>query len=132
MRNQGHRLTKAKSAVLDALYHDDLHRTADEVVQLVQNAHPRVAVSTIYRILDEFEDLALVEHTHLGHGAAVYHLRGPRHAHVTCARCQHSFEVPAAAFDQVAVLLSTTIDFELDRHHVALSGLCHDCRHAEP
>ncbi|MGH9020870.1 MAG: transcriptional repressor, partial [Acidimicrobiales bacterium] len=72
--------------------------------------------------------LKLVVHAHLGRAAAVYHLAGPVHGHLVCDRCGATVEVPAAEFDHLARGLARTHGFALDRHHVALTGLCQYCR----
>ena len=42
-------------------------------------------VSTIYRTLELLEQLGLVTHTHLGHGAPRYHLAAEaEHVHLVC------------------------------------------------
>ena len=128
LRLHAKRITAPKRAVVEVLVGADDHFTADEVTRLVQQLRPDVSPSTVYRILEELEDLALVVHSHTGHAAAVYHLAGRSHGHVTCAVCHVTFEVSSDIFDQVARELDSTLGFELDRHHVALSGVCAHCR----
>lgn len=128
LRQHAKRITAPKRAVVEVLVTTDDHLTADEVTHLVQLVRPDVSPSTVYRILEELEDLALVVHSHAGHAAAVYHLAGRSHGHVTCEVCHVTFEVPADVFDLMARELDTTLGFELDRHHVALSGVCAQCR----
>jgi Fur family ferric uptake transcriptional regulator len=128
LRVHAKRITAPKRAVVEVLVTADDHLTADEVTRLVQQLRPDVSPSTVYRILEELEDLALVVHSHTGHAAAVYHLAGRSHAHVTCAVCHVTFEVSSDIFDRMARELDSTLGFELDRHHVALSGMCAHCR----
>ncbi len=54
--------------------------------------------STVYRFLDELERLGVVDHVHLGHGPAVYHLASDAHHHLVCDRCGAVEEVPEALF----------------------------------
>jgi Fur family ferric uptake transcriptional regulator len=128
LRLHAKRITAPKRAVVEVLVGADDHLTADELTRLVQQLRPDVSPSTVYRILEELEDLALVVHSHTGHAAAVYHLAGRSHGHVTCEVCHVTFEVSSEIFDRVARELDTTLGFELDRHHVALSGVCARCR----
>ncbi len=128
LREHSKRITGPKRAVVEVLVAAHDHLTADEVTQRVQSIRSDVSSSTVYRILDELEDLALVVHSHAGHAAAVYHLAGQSHGHVTCERCHVTFEVSSDVFNRLASELMTSLGFELDRHHVALSGLCEHCR----
>ena len=88
LRRQGYRITTARRAVLSSLLGSAGHLTADQVAQTVKETNPDVDTSTVYRTLGLFEELGIVEHAHLGHGPAVYHLgrdppapgvRGVRH-----------------------------------------------------
>jgi Fur family ferric uptake transcriptional regulator len=128
LRQHAKRITAPKRAVIEVMVGAQDHLTADEVTQRVQLLRPDVSPSTVYRILEELEDLQLVVHSHTGHAAAVYHLAGQSHGHVTCAQCHVTFEVSSQIYDRLARELISVHGFELDRHHVALSGLCAHCR----
>ncbi|MBW4029854.1 MAG: transcriptional repressor [Acidobacteria bacterium] len=128
LRRHAKRITEPKRAVVQVLVDARDHLTADEITQRAQLLRGDVSPSTVYRILEELEDLALVVHSHMGHAAAVYHLTGQNHGHVTCASCHVTFEVPSDAFNRLANELMSSLGFELDRHHVALSGICAACR----
>lgn len=127
LRQHAKRITNPKRAVVDVLVSADDHLTVDEVTQRVQLQRPDVSPSTVYRILEELEDLELVVHSHAGHAAAVYHLAGRSHGHVTCEICHSTYEVSSDVFDLLARELKSSLGFELDQHHVALSGVCSHC-----
>lgn len=122
------RVTVAKRTVAHVLANASGHLTADEITLAVQQMRPEVSPSTIYRILEEFEELDLVVHAHLGQPAAVYHLTGVVHGHLTCEQCQTTVEIPSSHFDTLSRALLSRYGFQLDRHHVALSGRCAFCR----
>ena len=128
LRLHAKRITEPKRAVVQVLVDAHGHLTAEEITQRAQVMRSDVSPSTVYRILEELEDLSLAVHSHAGHAAAVYHLTGQSHGHVTCENCHVTFEVSSDAFNRLARELMDTLGFELDRHHVALSGLCADCR----
>ncbi len=133
IRGAAKRVTVAKRTVAEVLAEAHGHLTADEITSAVQQRLPDVSPSTVYRILEEFEELNIVVHAHLGQQAAVYHLAGAVHGHLTCEDCKATFEIPAAHFDALSKVLLKTYGFRLDRHHVALSGTCDYCqavRHA--
>src|SRR5437764_10405686 len=84
LRASGGRITSTCRALVNALFEHGGHPTAEDLAAVVQARHPDVAQSTIYRILDDLEDLGEVQHTHLGHGPAVYHLAEAAHPHLVC------------------------------------------------
>ncbi len=128
VRDSGHRVTNGKRAVAAVLSNNAQHLTVEEIILAVRQIEPEINQSTIYRILEEFEELDLVVHSHLGASAAVYHLAGQTHAHLSCNDCGVTTEIPASRFDAIADELQAHFGFTLDRHHVALSGQCATCR----
>lgn len=131
VRRAHKRVTSAKRAVARVLAQDLDHLTADEIYSRTQALEPAVSPSTVYRILDEFEDLDVVEHTHLDQSAAVFHLAGSAHAHLRCEECGQTLLIPADTLDELRDRVRRTTGFDLDVHHVALSGLCAGCRTSE-
>lgn len=127
LRAAGGRITSARRATVAALLDHDSHPTAEDLAAAVQVQHPDVHQTTIYRILDDLERLGIVEHTHLGHGPAVYHLAESAHPHVVCERCGKVIPVDRAAFDALAKQLRTKHDFVIRPGHFAVTGRCRAC-----
>jgi len=128
IRAAAKRVTTAKRTVAEVLVRASRHLTADEITRRVQEIRPDVSPSTVYRILEEFESLQIVVHSHLGQQAALYHLAGPVHGHLICDVCGHTIEIPARHFNALSKDLQRTFGFTLDRHHVAISGTCATCQ----
>jgi Fe2+ or Zn2+ uptake regulation protein len=128
IRGATKRVTVAKRTVAEVLVAAPDHLTAEEITQEVQSRQPDVSPSTVYRILEEFEALQIVVHAHLDQHAAVFHLAGAVHGHLTCDECGATFEIPAAHFDALSKDLMHTFGFMLDRHHVAVTGTCEFCQ----
>jgi Fe2+ or Zn2+ uptake regulation protein len=126
LRATGGRITSARRALVTALLDADAHVTADDLAAVVQRSHPDVHRSTIYRTLDALEDLGVVDHVHLGHGRAVYHLLDDPHHHLVCEVCGEVLEVTDALFQPLATHLSEDYGFTL-KHHFALQGKCRTC-----
>lgn len=127
MRAGGGRITSARRALVTALLEYEGHPTAEGLAAAVQARQPDVHQTTIYRILDDLERLGVVEHTHLGHGPAVYHLSESAHPHVVCERCGVVIEVERRAFDALARQLWEKHGFVLHPGHFAVTGRCNDC-----
>ena len=128
LRSRGGRVTPARRALVGALLDaTGEHTTADDLAELVQAVHPDVHRSTIYRTLADLERLGVVDHVHLGHGRAVYHLAGEAHHHLVCEECGEVVEVPAGVFEPLARRLRTDHGFVLDAGHFAVTGRCWAC-----
>ena len=121
------RVTTARRALLTALAHSDEHRSAEDLADEVRSAFPAVHRATIYRSLDALTDMGLIEHTHLGHGPAVYHLAEGAHHHLVCERCGAVIEAPAALFEELSRTLKGDYGFEVTSRHFAVMGRCRHC-----
>lgn len=128
IRGAAKRVTVAKRTVAEVLVGAPGHLTAEEITSEVQKRQPEVSPSTVYRILEELEAMQIVVHAHLDQHAAVFHLTGAVHGHLTCDVCGATFEIPAAHFDALSKDLKRTFGFMLDRHHVAVTGTCEYCQ----
>ena len=102
LRDKGLRLTPQRELVLSAV-RELGHATPEEVAEKVRSTHPGINLSTVYRNLETLENVGLVQHTHLGHGAPI--------------------DV-AANFVQN---LSDDYGFKTDVTHFAIYGTCAAC-----
>lgn len=127
LRAAGGRVTPARRALVGALLEADGHVTADDLAEAVQHSHPDVHRSTIYRTLDALEELGVVDHVHLGHGRAVYHLLDDPHQHLVCEVCNAVIEAPDELFKPLARQLVDDYGFVLRPNHFAVLGRCAAC-----
>lgn len=130
LRSRGERVTIARRALLTALDEADDHRSADELAAEVARAQPEIHRATIYRTLETLRRIGVVEHTHLGHGPAVYHLTDQVHQHLVCEDCGVVVEVQPQVFHPLERTLKQDFDFTVSSRHFALSGRCGGCTRA--
>lgn len=127
LRRAGGRLTTARRAMIATLVSSDDHLTAEELAAEVQRTHPDVHRSTVYRCLEALEQHGIVDHTHLGHGPAVYHLADDQHHHLVCEACGAVVELDDAIFEDLRTRLQAEHRFAIRPHHFALPGRCAGC-----
>lgn len=130
LRSKGYRLTPARQLVLGAVLALE-HATPDAICAEVQRTASSVNLSTVYRTLELLEELELVTHTHMGHGAPIYHAAYERdHLHLVCGICGKIIEAPSDCADPLVARLRERFGFETDVSHFALFGRCADCQAA--
>ncbi|MGH9157077.1 MAG: Fur family transcriptional regulator [Acidimicrobiales bacterium] len=128
LRERRGRVTTPRRAIIAALIDAGSHVTAEELTATVRASHPDVAPSTVYRCLEALEEVGAVEHVHLGHGPAVYHVAGAgTHQHLVCESCGAVVEVPDALFEALARRVLTEFGFTLHPGHFAVGGRCRAC-----
>jgi Fur family ferric uptake transcriptional regulator len=132
VRAEGGRATPSRRAILHALIGaSPAHPTAELLTASVQQVHPDVAASTVYRFLDELGRLGVVRPVRIGDGPVSYHLADDAaHHHLRCTQCGSMTEVPDAAFAALRRSLRREVGFEIDAEHLTLNGICSSCRPA--
>jgi Fe2+ or Zn2+ uptake regulation protein len=123
----GGRRTASRQAIIEAVVGAGGHMTAEQIASTVQARFPSVNLSTVYRTLEALEELRVVDHVHLGHGRAVYHLTDETHQHLFCEQCERVEELPIAKLRPLFGMLEKEYAFQLDRRHFAIVGRCRDC-----
>jgi len=131
LRSAGGRLTEPRRAVIEALVSSADHPTADDLASKVAVSHPTVHKSTVYRTLDALADLSIVDHVHLGHGRAVYHLTHDTDLHLLCEKCGTVAHVTADVLHSSRTAIAEATGFVLEAGHFALPGRCAACSAAE-
>jgi Fur family ferric uptake transcriptional regulator len=128
LRASGYRVTPQRQLVLEAVSRLE-HATPEEIFADVRQTARGVNVSTVYRTLELLEQLGLVAHTHLFHGAPRYHLAAEaEHVHLVCHRCGQVTEVDKEAVRPLVMALEQAEDFQTDVGHLTIFGLCSGCR----
>jgi len=128
LRAKGYRLTPQRELVLEAVRQLG-HATPDEILVEVRKIAGGVNASTVYRTLDLLEELELVRHTHLGHGAPTYHhVDDGTHLHLVCRKCDSVIEVDIASAADMVERLDKEYGFQTDVAHFSVFGLCESCR----
>jgi Fur family transcriptional regulator, ferric uptake regulator len=130
LRSRGLRLTAQRQLVLEAVL-DLGHATPDQVHAKVAAVAAGVNITTVYRTLELLEELGLVTHAHLSHGATTYHgVAEDQHVHLVCRSCHAVDDVPGSMLDQLSAALGAERGFTVDVGHVALFGMCAACAEA--
>ena len=132
LRARGYRLTPQRQLVLEAV--DTLgHATPDDILNEVRRTATGVNISTVYRTLELLEELQLVSHAHLGHGAPTYHLaERDHHMHLVCRDCDQVIETDVAIAAPFVESLRAAHGFETDMKHFAIFGRCAACSSKDP
>lgn len=127
LREAGYRLTPQRELVLAAVQ-DLSHAKPEQILARVRETSTGVNLSTVYRTLEVLEELGLVSHTHLGHGAPAYHSADePDHVHLVCRACQAVTSVDPAVANGLVDRLSGEHGFAPDIRHLTVFGTCREC-----
>ncbi|SDQ80869.1 Fur family transcriptional regulator [Thermostaphylospora chromogena] len=128
LRARGYRVTPQRQLVLEAVKELE-HATPEAICSRVRQTARGVNISTVYRTLELLEELGMVTHTHLGHGAPTYHLATEAdHVHLVCRDCGEIQEISPEMVQSMVTTLDRELGFETDVHHLTVFGRCSRCK----
>jgi len=128
LRAGGYRVTPQRQLVLEAVTRLE-HATPEEIYAAVRQTAVGINLSTIYRTLELLEQIGLVTHAHLGHGAHRYHLAAnAQHVHLVCLRCDAIIQLDPAAVGSLVTELDREHGFQTNVGHLTVFGTCAQCR----
>jgi Fur family ferric uptake transcriptional regulator len=126
----GYRRGGARAAMLALLDRQRCALSAVEIEEALRKGGERgVARASVYRILEELEELRLVNRVDVGQGLARFEAAraGRHHHHMVCDRCGEvlPFEDPELA--RSIQRLPPRVPFSVEEHAVVPHGECADC-----
>ena len=131
IRERGFRVTPQRQLILDAICAGGGHTTPDEIYARVRAKSPAVNRATVYRTLDFLCELRLVVAIHMG-GQMFYEIAGDApHHHLVCRQCSKIVEIGHHTLKALFSRIEREQQFRVDMDHVALFGLCKECRNSD-
>lgn len=129
----GLKATTPRLKVLEVLKQSEArHLSAEDVHRaLLTQAGPDLGLATVYRVLGQLEQAAIVVRRQFDQGAAVYELNDlAHHDHLVCVGCGRVDEFHDPSIELRQAQLARARGFELQDHRLALYGLCAGCQSA--
>ena len=124
----GYRATDARLAVASLIAERAGHFTAADLVAAAGAQHRGLGRATIFRALDMFAELGVIERLDLPSGNHAYvACDRAHHHHVVCSRCGRTADVDDAGLTAVTAEIARRTGFRIDTHRLELFGLCPDC-----
>ena len=130
LRSAGLRRGGARTAVIEALARHGCAVSALELDDELRSRKPRVGRASIYRALEQFEELGLVRRMEMSRGTAGYERIEPdghHHHHAICRDCGRMETFEDSDLERVIARLSGRMPFEISEHDVVLRGRCKRC-----
>lgn len=138
LRKKKLRVTPQRIVILQTLerleqQEDHRHLTARDVCEGVQQANLGLNPTTVYRALEDLNQVGLVDLMATGKDQVRFSLRRQEHehGHLVCRKCNRVQTVSLELFESLQRLLAQQHQFILETHHLTLSGRCVECQ-AEP
>jgi len=126
----GHKRGGARRALLELLDAQQCALTAVEIEDSLRAAQRRVSRASVYRILDELEQLRLVQRVETGQAMVRYERvcsEEEHHHHLVCDGCGLVMPFSDEALELAISSLSSRVPLTVSEHEIVLRGSCSDC-----
>ena len=129
LRVRGLRVSAARRLVLEALFAADSPVTAEAIAGGLGGRFPQSDLASVYRNLDTLEEIGLVRHFHVAHGAGRYALASKHQAgYVACEHCGAHRPLDRGTVAQIAAVLREACGYDPQLVHFPMVGRCPECR----
>lgn len=102
------------------------HLSAQEIVKMVQESHPKIGVATVYRNLKILSEAKIIRESLLdSQGTTVYEaFEEDHHDHVVCIDCGQIFEFHNERLENLQNQILEGLEFRQVSHRHVLYGKC--------
>ena len=129
LNRSNQRVTAQRSLLLELLRQSDRHLDADDLYRRARQKHPRISLSTVYRNLQLFKNLGLIEERHFAEEHHHYEAKPTtEHQHLLCLNCGKIVEFACPLSQKFKKDVGRQYDFDISGVEVRMTGLCSTCR----
>jgi Fur family ferric uptake transcriptional regulator len=126
------RITAQRTLLLELLRQSSGHLDADELYRRARKKNSRISLSTVYRNLQLFKKLGLVDEHHFDEEHHHYEVKsGAEHQHLLCTNCGKVIEFACPLSRKFREDIGKKYDFDITDVEVRMTGLCSSCRSKE-
>lgn len=125
----GLRATSQRALILDIIRRGGGHLDADEIYRRAREREPRISLSTVYRSLQRFKELGLVDEFHFDEDHHHYEAKSAsKHHHLMCIGCGTVIEFDYDLLADIARKVPEARGFEVMQAELRVAGYCPECR----
>ncbi len=126
------KLTPQRRIIMDIFTRSpEKHLSAEDVYGMVKKIHPEIGFATIYRTLDLFAELGLLQKIDFGDGRCRYEFsksEAHHHHHLICLKCSSVAEFDDDLLEALESVIEKKNGFEIVDHQLKFYGYCRKCR----
>ena len=126
----GYRRGGARSELLALMADQRCALSAFEIEDRLAAGPRRVSRASIYRILEELEEVGLVVRVDIGNGITRYEAVGRGHGHhhhLVCDRCGSLEPFTDEGLERAVRRASERVPLQVSEHEIVLHGTCRTC-----
>jgi len=133
------RLTNPRKIIINILSNTDKHLSAEDIYVKALKVNPTIGLTTVYRTLELFNQLSVVQKFNFGDGKARYELtnnpkKKKHHHHLICSKCKTIIDYTDFMKNELYLMnktekvLAEKHNFKIMSHTIHFYGLCEKCQ----
>ncbi|MDA8441156.1 MAG: Fur family transcriptional regulator [Peptococcaceae bacterium] len=127
-----YKLTPQRETILRAFTeHGDSHLSAEDVYHLVKSKSPEIGLATVYRTVDLFAELGILQKMDFGDGRSRYEFTKQEehhHHHLICINCHKVQEFDDDLLETLEAMIARKNSFKIVDHDLKFYGICLSCQ----
>ena len=126
----GYRRGGARRAILELLDDQPCALSAIEIEDALLARKREVSRASVYRVMDELEEIGLVQRVEIGQGMVRYEpvREGPgHHHHLVCDHCGRLEPFTDDGLERAIRRLSDRLPLRVSEHEIVIHGACETC-----
>lgn len=130
LREAGYRRGGARLAVIELLEAQDCALSAFEIEDRLRAEGQAIGRASIYRALEQLEELGLLHRVEVNKGIASYEPADPaghHHHHIVCEECGKVVPFEDPLLERALHAVERESGFKISGHEVTLRGHCQNC-----
>jgi Fe2+ or Zn2+ uptake regulation protein len=125
---KGHPLTNQRRLLLELLRDAEGHIDAKELYHRASARDESISPATVYRSLNLFKELELVDEIRLGKIRCLYEMKqSSEHQHLVCQGCGKVMEFQNPYFQKLIQAVQREHAFKITKAELYLEGYCPEC-----
>ncbi|WP_317855446.1 Fur family transcriptional regulator [Chakrabartyella piscis] len=128
LREKGLKVTPQRIAVYNMLLNTKEHPNAETIYKALQPTNPTMSLATVYKTLDYFKQLHLVQELNVGEPSSRYDAIVCCHPHTVCSCCGKVEDLFVEGMTEIHKKVEEEFHFHVDSEQLILYGTCARCQ----
>ncbi len=123
------RQTRQKKQILQVITQKDKALSADQILNLAKKDLPTLALTTVYRNLDQLVAQGTISRLIYPDGITRYQIISANHGHeLICLGCGETIDVNQCPISSLTRQIEDDTGFDIVSHQMTLYGYCQSCK----
>lgn len=131
LKSRGVRMTSQRLALIETIQEATSHLDAASLLDLARERDPRINRATVYRTIDLFKRMGMIDELDLMHIEGEKHYFEVKtkkdHLHLACFGCGEIMEFTTPTFDRLKSEIGTKNEFDIQAIRLEVGGYCKRC-----